>query len=227
MKRIKEAMLRVNKRALASGLIGGFLGALISFLVAAVMLEISSNRFFAIYFGIMFLIIGLAVAKRVTLSAAWTQGGRLSRTALGLFAFEVLLASVACFVLDHNNLKLSAGQRVPFYIFLGMAVSFAVTFAIMDVLNILISTVHTSNQVFLILASSVFTGALFGLVFGILDVEDDPSSRHALIRDERFCAPVGFIVGVVTALASNKMEQPSEYSLVEAPYNARSIDDGL
>jgi hypothetical protein len=206
-------------------LVGGALGALISFLVAAVMLEISSNRFFAIYFGILFLIVGLAVAKRVTLSDAWAQGGRLARLALGLFAVIMLLSSVSCFIVDQNALRLSVGQRIPFYLFLGVAVSFAVTFALMDVLNAAFVIIRSSTQMLLILFSSVTTGALFGLIFALLDVEDDLSSRHALIRDERVCAPVGMLVGAITGFATYKAGDLEHSRELRAPYVPDSPED--
>ena len=216
----------VDRAALVSGLFGAFLGTLISVMVAAVMLEISDNRFFAVYFGILFLIIGLAIAKRVTLSAAWTQGGRVSRALLGFFSFVVLFASVSCFILDHNALKLSPGARIPFFIMLGMAVSFAVSFALVDVINFLVSTVHSANQVFLILGASVSTGGLFGLIFGILDVEDDPSTSRGILRDERWCAPIGLVVGMITGIYSHHLRGIGN-DVVEAPYNPRAVDDGL
>lgn len=221
-----KSVAQSNKRPMAlAALTGACLGALISFLVAAVLLEISDNRFFAVYFGILFLIVGLSIAKRVTVSSVWMEGGRLSRTLLAMFALTVLMASIACFILDHNTLKLSAPHRIPFYIFLGIAVSFAVTFALVDVLNAMIATVHSSKQVFLVLGASVFSGFLYGLVFGILDVEDDPSARHGLIRDERFCAPMGALIGAITGAIAYRMHG-GEY-LAAVPYTPRTFDDGL
>jgi hypothetical protein len=221
--------LRENKRQIIiSALTGAILGTLVSFLVAAVLLEISDNSFFAIYFGILFLVIGLAIARRVTLSSIWTTGGKLSRFVMALFSLIVLFAGISCFILDHNNLRLSAAQRIPFFLFLGIAVSFAITFALVDVLNAMVASVHTSKQVFLILGSSVLTGGFFGLIFGILDVEDDPSARSALIIDERFSAPVGCVVGAITGVVSHKisMSRSNDYVLA-TPYVPSNFDDNL
>jgi len=225
MASVLKSLREHRKPLLLAALTGGLLGTLVSFLVAAVMLEISDNRFFAVYFGLLFLVIGLAIVRRVTITSVWMEGGRLARFFLALFSLIVIFAGISCFILDHNALKLSPGQRIPFYIFLGIAVSFAVTFALVDVLNTLISSIRTSQQVFLVLGASVLSGAVFGLVFGILDVEDDPSARHGLISDERYSAPVGFVVGSVSAMIAYRMDH-HQY-VVAVPYVPRNFDEGI
>lgn len=218
------------------GIIGGSLGGLVSFLQAALMLEISNNSYFAAYFGILFTVIGVAIAKRVTLSTTWNDGGKRSRIALGLLAADVIVAGAFCFFgINRESMR----HRIAFYVVLGVAVSFAVTFALADLLNSVVSYSKSSNSVLLILISSCATGAAWGLIFGLLDAEDDPDMRHALIRDEWFCAPLGLIVGGLTAVVDANLHVEDgvandrggfiEYTVVSNPMTElpKGFDDGL
>jgi hypothetical protein len=48
--------------------------------------------------------------------------------------------------------------------------------------------VETETQVYLVVATAMLMGFIFGLVFGLLDVEDEQLSnlKAALMREERF-----------------------------------------
>lgn len=227
-----------NRSTWVSALCGGLLGMLISFMVAAVLLEIANNAFFAIYFGLLFLVIGLAIFKRVTISNVYLEGGKVTRALLATFSVIVLVASVSCFLVNHNTLKLSKIQRIPFFAVLGIAVSFAVTFAVVDVFNSFLKSIQTPKQVFVVLGSSVATGFLFGLIFGMLGAEDDSSPRHALFKDERYSAPLGFLVGVLGGLVhafdqhQHSPSSSSSFSMDKwgefgSPPAASFHDDGL
>ena len=50
-------------------------------------------------------------------------------------------------------------------------------------------------------------GACFGLIFGMLDVEDfvGLELRDALVKEERKCIPVGIVLGAAAALFNEQM----------------------
>jgi hypothetical protein len=45
-------------------------------------------------------------------------------------------------------------------------------------------------------------GMLFGLIFGIMDLEDVSirQIKHYLIKEENYCIPIGLILGAITGL---------------------------
>ncbi len=49
----------------------------------------------------------------------------------------------------------------------------------------------------LVLGTSIVMGFVFGLIFGVMDVEDKQGwrLRDALINEEHYCLPVGIVVG--------------------------------
>ena len=61
------------------------------------------------------------------------------------------------------------------------------------------SMIGSEDQVHLILLTSIVMGACFGMIFGLMDVEDQRGLqlRDALIEDEEYCIPVGIILGGV------------------------------
>merc|ERR1711953_518032 len=99
--------------------------------------------------------------------------------------------------------------KVPLYTTLGLAVAFALTFSIVDVLNYVLgfcqSTIakpigESSQQVYLVLVVSLAMGVVFGFTFGLLDVEDEQvyHIRVALMREEHYCLPMGVALGAAS-----------------------------
>jgi len=181
---------------------GAVLGLVVAFVVTSCLLEIALNRFFAVYFGVLFGIVGLVILIRVC-----AAGFPLPlRGALLCLSAIVLCAAVACVVVDHNALGLSSSSRIPLFAVLGSATTFALTFSLVDVLNATLKEppVQSSMQVVTVLASSVMCGFMYGLVFGLLDVEDATgvAARVALMHDEMVSMPLGALVGALTAGAN-------------------------
>eukprot|EP00966_Prymnesium_polylepis_P264505 6110769-Prymnesium_polylepis.1 len=83
--------------------------------------------------------------------------------------------------------------KVPMYMALGVSLCFAVSFSVVDLINLYadrcgqsrMPLVSSSAQIFLVLAGAVAMGAAFGLIFGVMDVEDDISRRAAAVATPR------------------------------------------
>jgi len=192
---------------------GGTIGVLVSWVVNCTLAEISLNSFFSLYFGILFAGIGMLILVRVCNSKT-TE--RRMQPILVTFALLVITSGILCTALDQQWFHFSATVKVPLYAIVGMSVCFAFTFSFLDMINLMIgmcnneevkALVESRQQVNLILGSSMAMGAAFGLIFGLMDVEDKRglALRDSLIQEERYCIPVGVVLGGLTGLGNHIM----------------------
>merc|ERR1712083_837659 len=104
---------------------------------------------------------------------------------------------------------------------LGTSVAFALTFSVVDLVNYVLGFlqvsiakpfVESASQVYMVLTSSLIMGAVFGLIFGAMDIEDEVSYQIALalMREERYCYPVGAILGGVVGFANEYIREEEE-----------------
>ena len=200
-----------------SGIIGALLGALSSLIVNCTLIEISINPFFSVYFGILFILIGSVILWRVR------TGGHPKPYLLTGFSIMIIISGLLCFILEKNWFtSISAATKVPLYTILGVSVTFALMFSLVDILNyfcVCSSTskplVETELQVYLLAMCACLLGASFGLIFGLLDIEDEKlyNLRVALLRDQSYCYPIGSIIGALGAVANQFLRDstPTEY----------------
>jgi len=151
----------------------------------------------------------------------------------------VMLSGILCFVLDKDwFIRLGAIEKVPLYSILGISVCFALLFSVIDLINYCTSIccrsfqnkplVETENQVYLVVATAVSMGFLFGLVFGLLDVRgnEDEDLSHIIVtlqRERSICYPIGAIMGGVAATINQYMRENSEYAF--DPIHDDDIED--
>jgi hypothetical protein len=179
-------------------------GVLISFLVNATLAEISINPFFSIvrgkqYFGLLFTGVGCAILWKTKKQPEIEETRRQIMIGFGSL---VVLAGVLCLVLEkYWFTELSPAFKVPLYAVVGVAVCFALSVAFVDTVNLcagLICTnadavVENHKQVYIVIATSVVMGLAFGLIFGLMDVEDEADFRlkQALMEEESYCYSIG------------------------------------
>merc|ERR1739840_83845 len=132
---------------------------------------------------------------------------------------------MVCFTLEQKWYQgMSPIMKVPLYMVLGTSVAFALTFSVVDLVNYILGFLQASSiakpfvesaaQVYMVLATALVMGGLFGLVFGIMDVEDEVSYqiRLALLREERYCYPVGAVLGGAVGFANEYIREEEESS---------------
>mmetsp|Transcript_6489 Transcript_6489/g.11352 ORF Transcript_6489/g.11352 Transcript_6489/m.11352 type:complete len:230 (-) Transcript_6489:57-746(-) len=206
--------------SLLGGVTGALLGVMIAYIVNATLAEISVSAFFSVYFGVLFFVVGCIILWRVLQPGYGPKSKRVLMIVLG---GVVLFSGCLCFVLEKNWFtQIGSATKIPLYATLGIAVSFALTFAIVDGLNYLAQycgnafpsgVVETAEQVYLVLGTSLLMGLCFGFVFGLMDVEDEQSYRlHlALMREEYYCYPIGFISGGLCGFFNEKLRRKEVY----------------
>lgn len=206
-----------------SVIIGGVLGVVISMVVNLALIEISISPFFSMYFGILFILVGCLILWRV-LSHEASDPLQMKKLHLSIFAGTIILSGALCFLLDRKMfVGLAPWMKVPLYMTLGLAVAFALTFSIVDVLNYVLGfcqstiakpIVESSQQVYLVLVVSLAMGVVFGFTFGLLDVEDEQMYhiRVALMREEHYCYPMGVVLGALAGFGNEHFRQKDDYA---------------
>ncbi|KNG75028.1 hypothetical protein PFMG_01092 [Plasmodium falciparum IGH-CR14] len=123
--------------------------------------------------------------------------------------------------------------QLPIYCILGISISFALTFSLIDLINYLIGFIQGSitrpliesvAQVYMILLFTITMGGIFGFIFGLLDVEDESSHhiRLALMKAENCCFPLGAVLGGIAGFGNEVFRQQSEAYKIE---NVTEFDD--
>jgi hypothetical protein len=196
-----------------SALVGMLIGVIVSLVVNCTLVEISLSAFFSLYFGILFFVVGSVILWRVGglngNPLNFSDGNNTRNNQLVIFACLIIFSGLLCFLLEKNwFVGVGPILKVPLYTILGVSVSFALTFSLVDLCNYVAGfmqvsvakpLVESNEQVYLVLVVSLVMGGIFGLVFGAMDVEDEVSFqiRLALRREEGYCYPIGVVLGGV------------------------------
>jgi len=212
-------------------LAGSVIGVLVSFTVNCTLVEISINAFFAVYFGILFLLIAGLILWRV-------KNGDHPRPLLLMgFSSLVLVSGFLCFVLEKDwFIRMSPALKVPLYSILGVAVCFALLFSIIDLINYCCGLcqhqeskplVETETQVYLVVTAAVVMGFIFGMVFGLLDVEDADMGhlKVALLREESICYPIGALLGGAASATNQYLREAGDEYSFDTLKNDDELDD--
>jgi len=189
-----------------SGFVGILLGMIISLIVNCTLVEISISAFFSMYFGVLFIVVGGIILWRIFSQETNTDSAGKMK-GLCAFAILIIVSGLICFTLEQQWYHgMSPMMKVPLYAVLGTSVAFALTFSVVDLVNYILGFLQVSiakpfveseSQVYMVLITALIMGGIFGLIFGVMDVEDEVSYqiRLSLLREERFCYPVGAILG--------------------------------
>jgi len=71
----------------ASSIVTGLIGAMISFITNCTLAEISTNAFFSLYFGMFFIVVGFIVLHRACFSP-------FNKLQLFIFGFAIVLSGI-------------------------------------------------------------------------------------------------------------------------------------
>lgn len=108
------------------------LGTLITWAVNEALVEMSVNAVFSVVFGLLLIALALTVTVRIHFSEESTA----SKGFVYCFALLVLVSGVLSFVVDKEWFPtLNPTAKVPMYAMLGVATTFALAFATVDLVN--------------------------------------------------------------------------------------------
>lgn len=190
-------------KSIVSFFVGAAIGVIIAIVVANSLVEISLTYVFSIIFGIALILLSLALGWRIWTSVTETS----KRIFLLFFAFLVFLSGIFSFVLEKNLVHIPPSGKIPMYTVLGVALSFALTFSITEFLNMGICDrccntdfenhplIGSKRQVFIIFSGTLLMGAIFGVLFGTIDVENDDSNHSKFRENYLIGIPIGLAIG--------------------------------
>lgn len=233
---LPSGKVQVTPTFVASAAVGACIGAFISWIVNCTLVEISVNAFFSIYFGVLFVVVGVFMLWRIKSQDPADQEQKKLEHA---FSIIVIVAGLLCFLLKKNwCVGLTPIMKIPLYTILGTSISFALTFSLVDLANYAIgffqqqnakNLVESRQQIYVILCTTMLMGAVFGTIFGIMDVED--ASRYqlrlALLKEEKYCFPIGVVLGGLAGAGNEYLRsQGMPYSRLD-PANFSPYDDDI
>ena len=233
------------KKAAMSGFVGMILGIAVSLIVNSTLVEISVSPFFALYFGLLFMSVGGIIIYRLNGSTLFSSSGgntdadqalllmpedeKRRKKQLTFFASLILVSGFLCFILEKNwFVYLTWVGKIPLYTILGISVTFALVFSVVDLINYLMGflrasaarpVVESSHQVYFVMTVALVMGAIFGFIFGIMDIEDEIQYqvRLALLKEERTCLPIGALLGAFAGFGNEYIRLKSdEYTSLQS-----------
>eukprot|EP00397_Hematodinium_sp_SG-2012_P049282 GEMP01056787.1.p1 GENE.GEMP01056787.1~~GEMP01056787.1.p1 ORF type:complete len:225 (+),score=24.92 GEMP01056787.1:77-751(+) len=200
-------------RSSVAGTIGLFLGIVVSLVVNCTLVEISISAFFSLYFGILFIVVGVIILWRVKVHSS------VRESTLNVFGMLVIVSGCMCFFLENKwYFHLSPLVKIPMYTLLGVAVSFALTFSVVDMINYVLGFLQTSvakplvesvRQIQLVLLVALIMGGIFGFIFGLMDIEDavQYQIRLRLLKQEHYCFPIGGLLGSFAGVGNEYLRE--------------------
>ena len=229
---------------LLSGFIGILIGVLCSVLVNSTLIEISLSRIFSVYFGCIFILIGCLLLWRNYTQNKSSGPVIVRRPSDSFFAHPYMIyvysglmifSGTLCFFLTRSwftdvNYKV----KIPFYGIVGANLSFVLVSFFGDCLNACISNcqgansrpiIESNQQLYLIVASSTLMGFLYGLIFGILGIEDADLYRLAVatMKENSYSYPIGISIGGITGVLNEIMRRNGGDLIVTSNQYAQEI----
>jgi len=124
-------------------------------------------------------------------------------------ATAVLVAGFLCLFLDRNwTSTFPSLFKIPIYALVAQSLTYMITFGIVDFVNLILSCfqnknalniVETKDQIITLLLCCFSAGMFYGLIFGLMDLEDDnySSIKNDFFYETRLCVPIGMLSGFV------------------------------
>ncbi|CDW78385.1 UNKNOWN [Stylonychia lemnae] len=163
-----------------------------------------------------------------------------------LFSIFLFCSSLLCFTLEKDWFKnIPAKSKIPSYALFGVSLAFTFIYAIVDFIQFIkdyfTQTYYTyytplskskeplqnqqiivSNlQIYLLLSMSFIIGALFGAIFGIVDVEDYYKNKFVLYTvlqtEISLCEPIGILLGAFTGFMLEFLRQQEIMNRTDEP----------
>lgn len=220
-----------------------------AFAVNTVLVEVSLSSAFSSYFGISVILLGFVIIWRSLASNPYAhpdemKAAQATKRCLMVFAAANVFTGLMCLSLNTASLLFRhAIIRLVAFSLLGMSASFAMTFGLVDLLNLALGfcrpqdarpLVESILQIYIVLACSSAMGVIFGAFFGAfagspnlglaLSVANRirPGTRNGVITahiiNPFLCYPIGILCGGFTGASSEYIRKlEARFDKVDQP----------
>jgi hypothetical protein len=217
----RKALIRIG----LSAVIAMVCGLVQAEIIANSLIEIADVKVFAIIFGVALALLGCALLWR-----AWTvRAERVKFAFLAGFSLLVVASGVSCFFVTDLIHGLTPGAKTPLLMLIGMSLSFALTFCLVELLNADLcgrccacladdaagatGGVFTSRKQFAgVFSASLGMGALYGILFGTLDVEMTSAAHNSFETLLLVSMPIGMVFGGIVGAVNQWLREKNPES---------------
>ena len=131
----------------------------------------------------------------------------------------MVVSGLLCFLLQKSwFVQVNYKWKIPFFALLGVSFAFIIIFLFADCINYCALTcprsqprpmIESTHQVYVLAASAAVMGFLYGLIFGLLDIEDASAYQLAMLamRQETYSYPIGMAIGTLAGLLNEFMRE--------------------
>lgn len=138
---------------------------------------------------------------------------------LYIFGALAILSGVLCFYLERDMFTgLKYTWKIPLYALLGVSFIFVFIFIVSDCINYCslvcydetgTPIISSNQQIYLLTFGSILMGFLYGIIFGILDIQDADIFRMKVVamKDQRYCYPIGIGLGFIIGFLNQYMRE--------------------
>lgn len=138
---------------------------------------------------------------------------------LYLFGVLAIVSGFLCVYLEKDLFSgLGYVWKIPLYALLGVSFIFVFIFIISDCINYCslicyddtaTPIISSNQQIYLLTFGSILMGFLYGIIFGILDVQDVDIFRMKIVamKDQAYCYPIGIALGFTIGFLNQYMRE--------------------
>ena len=138
---------------------------------------------------------------------------------LYIFGSLAILSGILCFFLEKDIfVGINYTWKIPLYAIMGISFIFVFIFIISDCINYCslacsdenaIPIISSNQQVYLLTGIAILMGFLYGILFGIMDVEDASIFKMKVVamKDQKYCYPIGIILGFIGGFLNQYMRE--------------------
>jgi len=227
----EDSCVKRGGKIVLSGLLSGLFGVLVAEVVANSLVEISITPVFSIVFGAAFFVLGVAILYRVLTSLTEQD----KRGVMIAFSALVFASSACSFLLERDWVPLPPVAKIPMYAVVGLSLSFALTFSFTEFINMGLCDkccrtdfennpiIAKKKQIFLIFAGAIIMGSILGVMFGVIDVENDDQLHEKFNENLILSLPLGFVLGALIGVVNQYMRGSPELYTKFSPRS--QVDD--
>eukprot|EP01111_Echinosteliopsis_oligospora_P000490 TRINITY_DN1053_c0_g1_i1.p1 TRINITY_DN1053_c0_g1~~TRINITY_DN1053_c0_g1_i1.p1 ORF type:complete len:248 (-),score=36.54 TRINITY_DN1053_c0_g1_i1:97-840(-) len=209
-----------------SAAVASIFGVVVAEVVANCLVEISETPVFAIIFGVAFFALGAALLYRIIRSSCDKDEEEITSPTKRFFmlAFTALVFATGAFsiLLENNWVQINWVAKIPMYATVGLVLAFALSFCFTEILTMGLCNkccktdfeekpiIGSSKQLAMVFIATLVLGTIHGVLFGVIDVENDDAQHDKFFKNVIISLPIGAILGAIVGFWNQWIRSSAE-----------------